>query len=128
MTTRVETTHGSIEGRVNGAHRSFLGIPYAAPPTGPRRFAAPAEPTAWSGVREATSYGPSAPQGPSRLPGMEVGPTDEDCLTLNVFTPEADSGKRPVLFWIHGGGFTAGSGSQALYDGGPLVQRGSRRG
>ena len=124
MTINVETTHGHIAGRAHGAHQSFLGIPYAAPPTGARRFSAPAAADPWSGVRDASAYGPSAPQGPSRLPGMAVGATAEDCLTLNVFTPAADGAARPVMFWIHGGGFTGGSGSQDLYAGGPLVERG----
>jgi para-nitrobenzyl esterase len=90
------------------------------------RFAAPTPEQSWSGVRSVAEFGPSALQRPMMLPlpGMEVGPMDEDCLYLNVYTPAADAGRRPVMVWIHGGGFVIGSGSQALYDGAPLTARG----
>jgi para-nitrobenzyl esterase len=120
----VETTTGKIEGERRGGHERFLGIPFAAPPVGERRWRAPSPAAPWAGVRQAVSFAPSAPQAPSALPGMAVGAQNEDCLYLNVYTPGADQGARPVMFWIHGGGFTAGSGSQALYDGGPLAERG----
>ena len=76
-------------------------------------------------MRRANTFGPSAPQQPLALPlpGMDVGPMDEDCLYLNVYTPAADAGRRPVLFWIHGGGFVIGSGSQPVYDARPLARR-----
>ncbi|MGE4605796.1 MAG: carboxylesterase/lipase family protein, partial [Myxococcota bacterium] len=102
----------------------FLGIPFAKPPVGELRFRAPEPPDPWSGVLEASGFRRSAPQGESALPGMSVGETSEDCLYLNVFSPQAGTGARPVLFWVHGGGFTAGSASQDLYDGGPLATRG----
>jgi len=120
----VDTVSGKVEGERRGGHDRFLGIPFAAPPVGERRWRAPASAPLWSRVRSAKSYSASAPQAPSALPGMAVGVQDEDCLYLNVFTPGADSQRRPVLFWIHGGGFTAGGASQALYDGGPLAERG----
>jgi para-nitrobenzyl esterase len=122
----VETRSGKVEGiEVRGA-QAFRGIPFAAPPVGALRFAAPQREATWSGVRAAAEFGASAPQSPMMLPlpGMEVGAIDEDCLYLNVYTPAADSARRPVMVWIHGGGFVIGSGSQSLYDGAPLAARG----
>jgi len=124
MTITVRTTSGKIEGLEIGAHRVFRGIPYAAPPVGDRRFAAPSPPTPWGGVRACTAFGPACPQPPSALPGMAPGPQGEDCLRLNVYTPGCDHASRPVLFWIHGGAFRAGSSSQAMYEGRHLVERG----
>jgi para-nitrobenzyl esterase len=106
-------------------HEAFLGIPFAAPPVGERRFKAPEPPASWSGVRSATEFGNAARQTGHPIPGFAAsGPQDEDCLYLNVYTPAADGGRRPVLFWIHGGGYTHGSAGEALYDGGPLATRG----
>ncbi len=126
MTAIVETANGRLEGREEAGVRVFRGIPYARPPLGERRFRAPEPPEPWSGVRDAGSFGSSAPQSAMLLPlpGMDVGPTDEDCLTLNVWTPGTDDARRPVLFWIHGGGFVIGSGSQVVYDGAALARRG----
>jgi para-nitrobenzyl esterase len=93
---------------------------------GPLRFKAPEPPEPWSGVRDCTRYGPSAPQPPMMLPlpGMDVGAQSEDCLYLNVWTPGCDDAKRPVMVWIHGGGFVIGSGSQPVYVGSHLARRG----
>jgi para-nitrobenzyl esterase len=124
-TVQITTANGRIEGIRYDRHQAFLGIPFAAPPTGARRFCAPVAPQSWSGVRPANAFACSAIQGTSAMPGTAAsGPRDEDCLFLNVYTPAADNAKRPVFFWIHGGGFTLGSGSEALYDGGPLARRG----
>jgi para-nitrobenzyl esterase len=120
----VETASGKLEGREEDGVQSFLGIAYAAPPLGRLRFAPPEPIAPWAGIRSAVAPGFACPQPASLLPGMSPGPQNEDCLFLNVYTPRADGGRRPVLFWIHGGGFTTGSGSQAIYDGARLARRG----
>ncbi len=106
-------------------------MPYAAPPTGDLRFRPPHAPLAWSGTREATQFGPPAPQPMTPLQslvGGEPAAWDEDCLYLNVFAP-ADLGPDgsallPVMVWVHGGAFIAGSGSARWYDGGRFAAGG----
>ncbi|MFZ3006127.1 MAG: carboxylesterase/lipase family protein [Phenylobacterium sp.] len=121
----VKTNVGWVEGLTRGRHMAFYGIPYAAAPTGQTRFRAPKPAGAWAGVRKATEKGYAALQTAHFIPGFAAsGAQDEDCLNLNVFTPAIDSGKRPVMVWIHGGGFTHGAGYEPLYDGGPLAERG----
>lgn len=120
----VETSGGRVEGRETSTHQSFLGIPYAAAPVGRLRFAPPASATPWTGVRPAVEAGLACPQPASLLPGMAPGPTGEDCLSLNVYTPAADGGRRPVMVWLHGGGFITGSSTQAIYDAQRLAVRG----
>lgn len=124
----VETTHGKVQGEVFRGVSIFRGVPYGAPTSGVNRFRAPQPVTAWGGVRACVLYGETAPQPPGRLAegGFEGNRPErgEDCLVLNVWTPAADSGNRPVLVWLHGGGFEAGSGSSMLYDGSNLVRRG----
>jgi para-nitrobenzyl esterase len=127
MPTLVRTEKGALEGELRKGHVVFRGIPYAAPPTGLRRFLPPAPPAPWTGVREARAFGPSAIQGESFAPGSQAeGPTSEDCLYLNVYTPALDGGRRPVLVFIHGGAFVVGSSSAPIYDGGPLAALGDQ--
>ncbi len=126
MTTTVETTSGRLEGEEAGALAIFRGVPYARPPVGELRLRAPRRPEGWSGVRAALRHGPSAPQNPpaSSLTGQAPEDQDEDCLTLNVWAPAIDGATRPVLVWVHGGGFTGGSGSSPLYAGAAMAERG----
>lgn len=106
---------------------SFHAIPYAAPPVGALRFAPPVPPARWSGVRDAQVPGAIAPQLPSRL-SLAMGdferPQSEDCLTLTVRTPGIDKGSRPVLVWLHGGGYISGAGALPWYDGSHLAREG----
>jgi para-nitrobenzyl esterase len=129
------------QGRLRGVRRgdlwSFSGVPYARAPVGALRWRPPLEPEAWDEVRDASTFGPIAPQ-PASVPGV-TSPADpgasephsEDCLSLNVWTPELPAAAtvepgagRPVMVFIHGGGFTSGSGSVFLYRGGELVRNG----
>jgi para-nitrobenzyl esterase len=126
----VETRQGKVDGEQTNGLFVFRGIPFAAPPTGALRWRAPEAPARWTGVRSATAYGSQSWQ-PPRLPGTPLAglmsvsvPCDEDCLTLNVWTPGADARARPVMVWIHGGAFSIGSSAQAIYDGSALARRG----
>jgi para-nitrobenzyl esterase len=118
------TTAGEVEGRTRGGALLFAGIPYAEPPVGARRFRPPIPHAGWRGVRSATRFGPAAPQRPGT--GLTAAPLawDEDCLTLNVCTPAVDGALRPVLVWIHGGGFRTGKGGIPWYDGTSFALRG----
>jgi para-nitrobenzyl esterase len=109
---QVRTEQGTVEGlRVNGIHE-FLGIPYAEPPVGNLRWRPPVAAKAWEGVRRATKFGQACAQVTTLGPFAGPANNNEDCLTLNVFTPEIGaSSKLPVLVWIHGGGNMDGSSS-----------------
>jgi para-nitrobenzyl esterase len=124
--TTVQTTDGKIEGLVAGGVLVFKGIPFAGPPVGALRLRGPIPVEAWTGVRSAADYGAKAPQNPpaSALWGAVVEPQDEDCLTLNVWTPGVGSGSRPVMVWMHGGAFVMGTGASPLYEGSRLASRG----
>jgi para-nitrobenzyl esterase len=115
----VETSLGKIEGRDKGKYLAFTGIRYAEAPVGNLRFRPPIPAKPWKGddgrVYDATQFGPSAPQLHPTDQNLERDPIDEDCLFVNVYTPAADGKRRPVLFWIHGGSYVAGSGR--IYNG-----------
>jgi para-nitrobenzyl esterase len=126
----VETTAGKVRGVLQAGTNTFRGIPYGASTAGSNRFMAPRKPEPWTGVREAFENGQTAPQlgGPPnalilnhRQPAVE----GEDCLVINVFTPGVNDGrKRPVMVWLHGGGFASGAGSAHSFDGNFLARSG----
>jgi para-nitrobenzyl esterase len=112
----VATEKGCVRGESVGAVKIFRGIPYAAPPVGNLRWKAPQEHPSWDGVREATQFGKSCPQLPGTIFRYQL-ETDEDCLSLNIWTPKIDpNAKLPVMVWIHGGGLVQGSSSQKVND------------
>ncbi|MFG2884558.1 carboxylesterase/lipase family protein [Streptomyces sp. NPDC048297] len=125
----VRTPHGAVRGRYERGIAVFRGIPYAAPPFGPRRFRPPEPPAPWDGVRDAGAFGPTAPKPPYSeafaqylsdpvIPG-------EDCLNLNVWTPDPSPHARlPVLVWLHGGALTRGSSAVPVYDGSTFARDG----
>ncbi len=122
------TTKGRIRGCASGPVLAFRGVPYARPPVGRLRLRRPEPSEPWSGVADAAAFGAAslqnAPPAIGLFPALAVGPQSEDCLTLNVVTPAVDGGRRPVLVWIHGGGFDWGASAQPLFDGGRLAERG----
>jgi para-nitrobenzyl esterase len=118
------TDSGWVRGRVDGDRVSFTGVPYAAPPTGASRWASPAPPQRWRGIRDATEPGDVCAQMAQDDNGDPVVIGSEDCLNLNVTVPRnhARRDRVPVLVWLHGGNFTSGAGSQ--YDGTRLAVEG----
>jgi para-nitrobenzyl esterase len=121
------TAAGAVTGREKDGALLFAGIPYAAPPVGERRFRPPEPVEPWAGTRDATRFGRVSWQAAGALGGLLSGPQpdcDEDCLFLNVVTPALDDAARPVMVWIHGGGFVGGSGSTPWYKGTTMARRG----
>jgi len=129
----VATTTGKIRGTHATGVYTFRGVPYGASTAGAARFRPPAKPKPWSDIREATALGPRSPQLLSSFhgfvpPEVEVMDRDEamseDCLVLNVWTPALDRGRKlPVMVWLHGGGYTSGSGGFICYDGIELARK-----
>jgi hypothetical protein len=127
----VATTYGKVKGVIEDGVATFKGVRYGAD-TATTRFQAPRAPEPWTDVKDALGFANSAPQpvsgdGGGLFKSWRPDPpiaASEDCLFLNVWTPEADTKKRPVLVWFHGGGFATGSGSSYAYDGVRLAKRG----
>jgi para-nitrobenzyl esterase len=117
----VETVYGKVRGLVSDGIASFKGISYAAPPFGPNRMCPPARPEAWDGVRDVVAYGPTVPKPPYPKPYDVLLPepviAGDDCLNLNVWTPDPGRAGLPVMVWIHGGAFVNGSGAVSAYSG-----------
>jgi para-nitrobenzyl esterase len=128
MSPIVQTASGKLRGLVRYGVNQYWNVPYGAPTAGANRFVPPVKPTPWTGVRDSVHVGQRAPQD-SDGPISEVFSLDrreemgEDCLSINVFTPGAGSGNRPVMVWLHGGGFSGGSGNWLLYDGTNLARK-----
>lgn len=141
--TVVETASGKVRGFLNQGIYTFRGVRYGASTEGKNRFLPPKKPIPWAGIRDATAYGYSAPQTNPSTRGTAVPETEisrilaasdgdrvppaesEDCLFLNIWTPGLGAAKkRPVMVWLHGGGFSIGSSSSLLYDGTNLARRG----
>jgi para-nitrobenzyl esterase len=123
----VETFSGKIEGQFEDGLYVFKGIPYAEPPVGKLRWMPPEPRKSWRGIRQAHKFGAASLQIRTNysddLACKEV--QSEDCLFLNIWTPKLDDARRPVMFWIHGGGFQSGAGSIPLYRGDTLAKHGN---
>jgi para-nitrobenzyl esterase len=132
--TTAETTSGKVSGYRDHGVSVFKGIPYGASTAGAGRFKRPRRPEPWSGTRSCRAFGPQSPQAARSiwdndeegfLFQWDFGRNSEDCLRLNVWTPGLDGKKRPVMFWIHGGGFAVGSGNELrMFDGVNMANHG----
>ncbi|MGW0791294.1 carboxylesterase/lipase family protein [Streptomyces sp. NPDC002911] len=127
----ITTAQGAVRGLRQDGTTAFLNIPYSAAPTGAARFQPPRPHAAWAGVRDATAPGPNAPQSERTLGSVDMTPyfgtgwsRGEDFLTVNVWTPETRRGGLPVMVFVHGGGFVAGSTRSTMYDGSAFARDG----
>ncbi|PVE13294.1 carboxylesterase/lipase family protein [Streptomyces scopuliridis] len=124
----VRTEYGRVRGRIERGVAVFRGIPYAAAPVGPYRFRPPAPPAPWDGVRDASAFGPTAPKLPYAPPLDRLLPDPsvpgDDCLNLNVWTPDPGGAGLPVMVWIHGGSLRHGSSAVPTYDGAAFARDG----
>src|SRR5215472_2942474 len=124
MTELVETVSGRVAG-IPGEISIFKGIPFAAPPVGRLRWRPPAPVKPWPGVRPAIEAGPDPMQVPLPVGAPRTRPMSEDCLTLNIWTPASRGGEPlPVMVWIPGGSFVAGSGADPMCDGEKFARKG----
>jgi para-nitrobenzyl esterase len=128
MTSPVQTSTGRVRGLTRYSVNQFYGVPYAASTAGANRFMHPVKPATWTGVRDCFEVGERAPQdedGPiSEVFSLDRRePMGEDCLKINVYSPGLDNRRRPVMVWLHGGGFSGGSGNWLLYDGTNLARK-----
>jgi para-nitrobenzyl esterase len=124
----VETAAGKIRGSVVNKIYAFRGVPYGASTAGQGRFMPPSKPQPWTGVKDTIELGIRSPQLPGGEPPEVIvmdrrEPMGEDCLMLNVWTPSVRGGKRPVILWLHGGGFATGSAGFIMYDGANFARR-----
>ncbi len=128
----VETQAGKVRGKINEGISVFKSIPYAAPPVGDLRFAAPVKPKPWDGIRDALEFGPTAPspfkpkkEGIDETPAYGIGwVKGDDYLTANVWTPDVNAKRLPVMLYIYGGAFVIGSSNVALFDGINFAKKG----
>jgi para-nitrobenzyl esterase len=122
----VDAPSGQVQGVSEGGVDAFKGIPYAAPPVGPKRWAPPTPAPHWPGLRDASKFGPACFQPSSHAVNIYADPPaamSEDCLSLNVWTPKG-ARNAPVMIWIHGGALTSGYSSESMYDGSALARQG----
>ena len=128
MDAIVTTRSGQVRGSVVEGVNTFKGIPYAAPPFGNRRFRPPQPVEPWGGVRDALTYGATVPKPPYFPPFDVLLPEPaipgEDCLNLNIWSPELGQANLPVMVWIHGGAFANGTGAISIYDGSRFARDG----
>jgi len=125
-----KTRHGRVRGLLKEGVHQFWGVPYAASTAGSNRFMPPRPPQSWSGVKDHFQIAHNAPVQPGAEEPAPVvtalnrlSPEGEDCLNVNIFTPGLDNAARPVMVWLHGGGFSAGAGNYLLYDGTNLAKK-----
>src|SRR5438093_10412359 len=128
MSEPVQTSTGRVRGRVRYGVNQFYGVPYAGSTAGSNRFMPPVKPASWTGIRDCFEVGERAPQdedGPiSEVYSLDRRePMGEDCLKINIYTPGLGNGRRPVMVWLHGGGFSGASGNWLLYDGTNLARK-----